>query len=56
MIFVGVDIGSTTTEAVLLDENKTIIASAQTNTGYELSRRRVEKAASSLSRRPSWSF
>ena len=36
MIFVGVDIGSTTTEAVLLDENKTILASAQTNTGYEL--------------------
>lgn len=36
MIFVGVDIGSTTTEAVLLDENKTIIAFAQTNTGYEL--------------------
>lgn len=36
MIFAGVDIGSTTTEAVLLDENKRIAASAQTNTGYEL--------------------
>ena len=36
MIFVGIDIGSTTTEAVLLDENKHILASAQTNTGYEL--------------------
>ena len=36
MIFVGIDIGSTTTEAVLLDENKRPLASAQTNTGYEL--------------------
>ena len=36
MIFVGIDIGSTTTEAVLLDENRRILASAQTNTGYEL--------------------
>ena len=36
MIFVGIDIGSTTTEAVLLDENKNILAAAQTNTGYEL--------------------
>ena len=43
MIFVGVDIGSTTTEAVLLDENRNILASAQTNTGYEL-----DKAADSV--------
>jgi len=36
MIFAGIDIGSTTTEAVLLDEVKTILAKSQIPTGYAL--------------------
>lgn len=36
MIFVGIDIGSTTTEAVFMDENKKIRAASQVSTGYEL--------------------
>ena len=36
MVFVGIDIGSTTTEAVFADENKKVIASARVDTGYEL--------------------
>ena len=36
MIFAGVDIGSTTTEALLIDENKNILAKAQVLTGFAL--------------------
>jgi predicted CoA-substrate-specific enzyme activase len=36
MIFAGIDIGSTTTEVVLLDENKKILATSQVLTGFAL--------------------
>lgn len=36
MIFAGVDIGSTTTEALLIDEEKNILAKAQVLTGFAL--------------------
>jgi predicted CoA-substrate-specific enzyme activase len=36
LIFAGIDIGSTTTEAVLIDECKGILAKAQVLTGYAL--------------------
>ena len=36
MIFAGIDIGSTTTEAVLLDENRKILASSRILTGFAL--------------------
>ena len=38
MLFAGLDIGSTTTEAVIIDGDKNILASSQTDTGYELDR------------------
>ena len=36
MIFAGIDIGSTTTEAVLVDENRQILAKSQVSTGFAL--------------------
>jgi len=36
LYFVGIDIGSTTTEACIIDENRQLLAKAQTNTGYAL--------------------
>lgn len=36
MIFAGIDIGSTTTEVVLIEENKKILAKAQNLTGFDL--------------------
>lgn len=36
MLFVGLDIGSTTTEAAVLDENKKLLAASQTDTGFAL--------------------
>ena len=38
MLFAGIDIGSTTTEAVFMDEDGNILASSQVDTGYELDR------------------
>ena len=38
MIFAGIDIGSTTTEAVFADENRNLLASSRVDTGYELDR------------------
>lgn len=36
MVFAGIDIGSTTTECCLINENNEIIAHSQTDTGYAL--------------------
>ncbi len=47
MIFAGIDIGSTTTEVVLLDENRKILAKSQNLTGFDLEAAAEQAFASS---------